>query len=587
MAGALPVESGHQLVPRLIETVGRVPRMQVTTVPTYEALAADIRNLGVECVFGLISDDTAQLIATIDALGVKFYNARHENDAITMAEGFAAAADRLAVVILGRGPATANSIHGATYAQRSGSRVLMIFGDGPNTPPVPNSVGPDRKSFNAAGVLQAAGIRTYVANDSVTARHTLVQAAAATRHGAVALVLPTNVQQGSIDSRSTMPAAPAVTEQAPRSASTHSIAAAASLLERSSRPLFVVGVGAWRAGARDAIIRLADHVGAALATTMKAKDMFRGHPFDCGILGSFSNAGGRRLIEQADCVVAIGASLNQQTTSYASAIPPELPLVHVDSVRSSIGRWFPADIAVVGDAKLVAEQLIEVIPPREREAMPMRSEENARWLATFDLADDFEPMNTPRTMDPRSLALELDRLLPATRNVVWDNGNLVGALPYLSVPDPSHFKQASDFASIGMGFGAAMGFAVATPERTTVLLLGDGSFLMTMGELETVAREYLPLVVVVMNDCAYGAEVHFLKERGMPTQLTEFPDIDYAPVAAALGFQAATVRTLDELRALAPMLSKPDGPVFLDCKINASVVAPFLLESAEYARKKG
>ncbi len=119
-----------------------------------------------------------------------------------------------------------------------------------------------------------------------------------------------------------------------------------------------------------------------------------------------------------------------------------------------------------------------------------------------------------------------------------------------------------------------------------MLLLGDGSFLMTMGELETVAREGVPLIIVVMNDCAYGAELHFLREKNMPVELSQFPDIDYAPVAEAFGFQAATVRTLDEIRALAPLLADPEGPVLIDCKINAAVVAPFLLESVAYTRSR-
>jgi thiamine pyrophosphate-dependent acetolactate synthase large subunit-like protein len=134
-----------------------------------------------------------------------------------------------------------------------------------------------------------------------------------------------------------------------------------------------------------------------------------------------------------------------------------------------------------------------------------------------------------------------------------------------------------------MGFGTAMGVAVGTPERATVFLVGDGSFLMTMGELATVACEGIPLVIIVLNDCAYGAELHFLKERNMPTALSQFPDMDFAPVAEAFGFEAATVRTLDELRALAPRLSNPEGPIFLDCKINSAVMAPFLLEGPSHA----
>ncbi len=560
--------------------------MQVSTVPVYEALAADIRDLGVDCVFGLMSDDTAQLIAMIDSIGVKFYGARHENSAITMAEGYAAATGRLGIVIIGRGPATANGMNGATYTQRSGSPVLMIFSDAPNAQPAPNGLGPDRKGFNSSAVLQGAGIRTFIAIDALTARRTLVQAATAAQHGAVALLLPANVQQAQIDPVATAPGRMEAASSTPQPARDGALQAAVSLLEKSRKPLFLVGKGAHLAGAREAIIRLADHVGAALVTTMKAKDMFRGHPFDCGMLGSFSNAGGRRLIEQADCVVAIGAGLNQNTTSFGTSIPADLPLIQIDRVRSNIGRWFHADVAVVGDAKLAAEQLLAAIPARPQGDMAMRSQENARWLAGFDLADDFQAMNTPRTMDPRSLALELDRLLPADRNVIWDSGNILTTLPYLSVPSPANFKQTSDNASIGMGFGTAMGFAVGAPDRTTVFLVGDGSFLMTMGELATVACEGIPLVIVVLNDCAYGAELHFLKERNMPVTLSQFPDIDFAPVAEAFGFQAATVRTLDELRALAPLLANPEGPVFLDCKINSAVMAPFLLEGPSQAPSK-
>ena len=110
---------------------------------------------------------------------------------------------------------------------------------------------------------------------------------------------------------------------------------------------------------------------------------------------------------------------------------------------------------------------------------------------------------------------------------------------------------------------------------------------MTLGELETVAREDIPIVIVLMNDCAYGAELHYLKERSMPVAKSVFPDIDYAPVAEAFGFQTATVRTLDELRALAPMLPDPRHALFLDCKVNAAIAAPFLLEGIEHERRQG
>ena len=195
-------------------------------------------------------------------------------------------------------------------------------------------------------------------------------------------------------------------------------------------------------------------------------------------------------------------------------------------------------------------------------------------------------MHTPRTLDPRSLAMALNRLLPADRNAVYDSGNFLQIVPYIAGQGPQHFKGSHDFSSIGLGFGTAMGYAVGTPQRPTVLFVGDGGFLMNLGELETVVREDIPLSIVVMNDCAYGAELHYLKMRDAPVGKSVFLDVDFAPIAQALGFHTATVRTLAELQAIAPLLQKPDGPTLIDCKINANVMAPFLLETVEHERKK-
>src|ERR1043166_8369278 len=381
------------------------------SVPAYEALAHDIKGRGTETVFGLMSDDTALLVATFDAIGVRFVGARHENNAIAMAEGYAAATGRLGIAIIGRGPATANGMHGAVYAQRSGSRVLLIFGAGSLAAPPANSLGPDRKAFNTVGVLHAAGLRIFMPADSASAQQELSNAMAAAENGAVALLLPMNVLSGPVPFDAPAAPPPPQREPASRPARKSAIQAAAGVLQQCRRPLIVAGRGAHVAGARDALIRLAERLGAGPPTTPKAKAMFRGHPFDVGMVGSFSHGGGRRLIEQADCILAFGAALNQNTTSYGKSLPADVPLIHVDSVRSNIGRWFHADVAVVADARQAAEQLLEVLPERAAADKPLHSEAMRRWLADFDLASEFKPEPTARTMDPRSFAIELDRLL--------------------------------------------------------------------------------------------------------------------------------------------------------------------------------
>ena len=168
--------------------------------PTYQVLVDDIKALGVEQVFGLMSDDTAVFATALDSSGIRFYGARHENNAIAMAEGFSYATGGLGIAVIGRGPATANGLHAATYASRSGSRVLIIYGDAAVSNGAVNSMGPDYKGFNSTGVLGAAGIRTFVATSPETARGALADAAgAALQGGAAALLLPVNVQLADMD----------------------------------------------------------------------------------------------------------------------------------------------------------------------------------------------------------------------------------------------------------------------------------------------------------------------------------------------------------------------------------------------------
>ncbi|MFO1161184.1 MAG: thiamine pyrophosphate-binding protein [Reyranellaceae bacterium] len=553
-------------------------------IPTYQALVDDIKALGTEQVFGLMSDDTAVFATALDSAGIRFYGARHENNAIAMAEGFSYRSGGLGIAVIGRGPATANGLHAATYASRSGSKVLIISGEAAVPSGAANGIGPDYKGFNASAVLAAAGIRTFVATSPSTARGVLADAvAAAMQGGAAALLLPVNVQLADMDAGDAPPARPR--ERKPAAPRPQAIQAAAAVVRQSRKPLILAGLGAHRAGAKEALEQLAERTGALLATSARGKDMFRGHPANLGIVGSFSHSAARRMIHEADCVMVFGAGLNLLTMSFGHSLP-NVPLIQVDTERGHIGRWHPADVAVVGDARLAAEALVEALPPGSNTERPFRSEETLRFLEGFDIARDFEPANTVRTVDPRSLGVALEKLLPANRNLVYDAGNFLGIVPYLSVPGPGHFKLTSDFASIGLGFGTALGVARAKPDETTVLVIGDGGFLMTMGELETVVREDLPMVIVLMNDCAYGAELHFLKMRELPVAKSVFPDVDYAPVAEAFGFQAATIRTLEDLQKIAPLLARPDGPVFLDCKLNAAVAAPFMSEFHEFETRR-
>jgi acetolactate synthase I/II/III large subunit len=215
-------------------------------------------------------------------------------------------------------------------------------------------------------------LRTFSASSPQAARAVLADAAAAAMTGAaVSLHLPTNVQLAEIE----RPEKPLLIRQIKRKAvpaKPQSIATAAAVLAKANQPLIVAGLGAHRAGARKAIEALAEKIGALLVTTARGKDLFRNNPNNLGIIGSFSHSIARRLADQADCLLVFGASLNFLTTSFGTSLP-QVPLIQVDAVRTNIGRWFAADVGLVGDARLVAEQLFETLPERSARAKPFHA----------------------------------------------------------------------------------------------------------------------------------------------------------------------------------------------------------------------
>jgi thiamine pyrophosphate-dependent acetolactate synthase large subunit-like protein len=214
------------------------------------------------------------------------------------------------------------------------------------------------------------------------------------------LLLPVNVQLAEMElaEGDTAPK-PKRSQQAPVAPQPHAIEAAVALVRQSRKPLIIAGQGAHRAAAKTALEQLADRIGALLVTSARGKDLFRGNPCNLGIIGSFSHSAARRMIAQADCVLVFGAGLNLLTMSFGNSLP-KVPLIQADAARGNIGRWHAADVAVAGDARLAAEALLAALPAGSNTERPFRSEETLRFLSAFDIARDFQPANTPRTVDP-------------------------------------------------------------------------------------------------------------------------------------------------------------------------------------------
>jgi len=359
------------------------------------------------------------------------------------------------------------------------------------------------------------------------------------------------------------------------------VAVAADLLAGCERPLSVAGRGAVRAGAGPAIRALAARIGALLSTTAPAKGLFSGDPFAVGIAGGFATRLGAELMARADVVLAFGASLNDWTTRAGGLYPASARVVHCDVNQAAIGALARADLALVGDAAASAAALVAELSARDHTRTGFRTPDVARALGRHRPRDEIEDgAGDSGRCDPRLVMLALDDVLPLERTVTVDSGHFMGfPSTFLRVPDAAGWVFAQGFQSVGLGLGNAIGACLARPDRAAVLVVGDGGLMMALGDLETAVRRRVPLLVVVLNDAAFGAEVHALHALGLPTGHAHFGDPDFAAIAAALGARSATVREAGDLDQIRSWLAEPDGPFVVDCKVDVSVCGEWLEEA--------
>jgi acetolactate synthase I/II/III large subunit len=291
-------------------------------------------------------------------------------------------------------------------------------------------------------------------------------------------------------------------------------------------------------------------------------------------------------------VVGWGCALNMWTLRHGSLIGDGARVVQVDSDAAALGAHRRVDLGVAGDVAATARAVAELLDsngPDDGEAAagpddgaePASGPELGYRTAAVRtrIAAEVRWRDVPFTdesyagrIDPRTLSIALDDLLPAERVVAVDSGNFMGyPSMYLSVPDQDGFTFTQAYQSVGLGLGSAIGSAIARPDRLTVAALGDGGFLMAAGELETVVRLGLPMVVVVYDDEAYGAEAHHFGPEGYPLDTVQFPAADLAAIGRGYGCAGVTVRGPDDLGPVADWLAGDrDRPLVIDAKVVAN-----------------
>jgi len=529
-----------------------------------------------------MGEDVAKLLIELDRLGIEYVAARHENQAVGMADGYSRASGRLGVAFVTSGPGFTNALTLITTAARARSRVVVVVGGSAWDEDAPVGARPPGvKHFPVLATCAADGIAAVRPREAAEAiRATRVTIARATLGETVVLELspallgspaPDGDHDGDAGGQPARVTAPPAVDPA-------RVEAVADLLQETwavSRPVILAGSGAVRAGAGPALRRLGELTGALLATSLLARSIFEDDPFGLDVAGTFATSLGAELLGHADTVIAVGASLNAFTT-LSGTLFPQARVIQVDTDGAAFGRYLEVEpeLALAGDAREVAEALVAELERRGHSAVGYRTPEVRERLAGFDPLSDFSDESLPDAIDPRTLMVELDRILPRDRTVVIDPGHhCTFATKYLRTPGPERFVWPFDAGSIGVGVGEGIGATLGSPEGAVgVVAVGDGALMMALADVETAVRYRVPVVFVCSNDSALGAEVHFLDLVGQPTELATHTTPDLARVAEALGAEGFTVRTVDDLAALRERFRHPlEGPILLDCRINPAV----------------
>ena len=538
----------------------------------YDAIADAIAAEGTEVVFGLLGDGNMYFMPRlVEHHGVRFVAARHEAAAVSMADGYARATGKPGVCTVTHGPGLTQCGTPLTAARLARSGVLLIAGD---TPAHLRHHGQNIDQYPfvmaTAGAFQQARLPSTLAEDVQLAyRHVRLG------RGPIVLNIPVDLQRAELpDDWAPRPSALVTAPVQARPPAPGEVECLAELVAGAQRPVIIAGRGAWRAGAREALLALGERIGAPVSTTLLTKGWFRGEPFDLGIAGGFSHDVTMGVFAQADLVLAFGASLNLFTVAHGKLFPGAT-LVQVETDPGAVGHTTPAHHVVLGDARLVAEGLLAALGPAPAAGAPvgLRTPDLAAALDGYDELAGVDLAGPEGGADPREIARIADELLPRGRMLLVGIGHYSGFQAiHVGVDDPGDIILPWQLGSVGLGLPTAMGAAVARPDQTVCVFEGDGGIMMSLQELETAARCNVPLLVVVLDDAAYGAELHMMRIHGLDPALSLFDNPDFAAVARTLGLRAWSAEDAAGFRAALTEALPLQGPSLIRVRVNQSVI---------------
>jgi thiamine pyrophosphate-dependent acetolactate synthase large subunit-like protein len=534
----------------------------------YDVLARTFIQEGVSTCFALLGDANMNWGARLAQQGCRLIYVRHEHCTVAAAMAYARKTGEVGVATTTCGPGITQVITALPAAVRAHLPLVIFAGE------APLRMGWYNQGIDQAPIITATGAdyhRLHLPERMpVAIRDAFLQARRERRP--VVLGIPFDLQDRPWEGPEKLPtpSRELLPKLSPIPPHPDDVARAAQLVAGAERVVVFAGLGAVEAKAGPACRALAARTGGLLSTTLPARGLFHEDPFCIGIAGSFTPEVGLEYLAQADLVIAVGGSLAYHAGG-GGQLWPKAKTLHIDINPLAVSQG--QEVArnhLRADARLGVEALTAAVPTRTRmwrsDSMAARIRESKPDSMVFEVE--------PGLLDPRDAIEALEKAIPADWELVNSSGHCSWFFAQMPSRPQEKFLTIREFGAIGNGISFAMGVAAARPDRTVVLFDGDGSLMMHVQELETIKRHGLRILIIVMNDGAYGSEVHKFRSEGMPEDGSVFGRVDLAAVARGFGLGGKTYKSLDGLQKNLDEFARSGGGAVWDFHVSDRVLSP-------------
>ncbi|MGH3217170.1 MAG: thiamine pyrophosphate-binding protein [Streptosporangiaceae bacterium] len=527
----------------------------------HQAIARCLRAHGVEVIFGLIGDGNLYVVDSFCREQGRYISFANETGAVVAAGAYAQVSSGIGVATVTHGPGLTNTVTALVESVKARTPLLLIAGD----TAVVDSHHLQNVDQRAIVVSTGAGFEQLRSPSTVTADVATAIRRALVERRPIVLNVPIDLQWFDVDWQPADVMRPIQPTMGPDA---EALDSAVGFIASARRPVIVAGRGAANPASRASLLKLADRLGAPVATTLRAKDLFRGCRYNLDICGTLSHQVAAEVITASDCVLVFGARMHIFTTMNGGLVPPQ-KVLHISDDPSIVNQSVTSRFGIIGNPALVADTFVEMLDVLGTESSGYANDDLAARISEVTEAQDSDLLSAGSLEIKAALRL-IDRAFPRDRMLVVDGGRVLShAYKLLHVETPQGYVHSFNSGSIGLGLGTALGAAVAAPGYPVLLACGDGSFMIDgLAEFNTAVRHRLDIVVVVLNDGSYGAEYAMLKRRDMDPALSLFDWPDLGPVATALGGQGFTVRTQAELETALAVIERRDRPILIDIKLD-------------------